>query len=217
MKILSLIAVLTALVLSSCNSTTEPGGNNLTDVIMPLKVGNLWVYDYIEFDSTGATIATGTDSLGVVGQVTIGGSTWYLFSNFSSDTTSVQNRKDGIYSVFEGKEWHVYLYPTKPGDRLYTRNDTVDDGDRVILEYTDVETINSSVTVPAGTFSCVKYVNRQEEHTLSTGYVWTPPSRTVDYVAPNKGLVQLTRYTRDRSTSPEYESYRRTLKSITLK
>jgi hypothetical protein len=209
------LLILCMFAVASCDTTTEPDDNTLSDVIIPLKVGNTWVYERVEFDSVGKTLSTITDTLSIFKETVINNEHWFAYTfSSSSDTSSVINRSDGFYYVRAGIEYHSNLYPCKAGDRFYSRRDT--SGNYIISEIKDVEGVSSMVHSGAGMFSCIKYVSHQENFNIATGTTNTGSDDYVEYFAPNKGMIQYLGYSMT-SGGISYERSRLTLMSYTLK
>lgn len=128
--------VLLAAGLAACDSSgadappliTQPSG---TSVLVPLAVGNTWVFERTETryanDGTviGETTASTPDTLRVVGTETHGGATWYRLASSPSSPSGllasaagglVANREDGYYSWFRANALRQYAYPARAGD-----------------------------------------------------------------------------------------------------
>ena len=152
MKILKLILALSLFFsLAACsdddNSVSTP--EKISKGIWPMAVGNTWAYETQYFDSdleNKSTLIFCDSALQINGQ-----SVYKLFSG--DDIIYLQNNTDGVYlgSDKPASDFFIeYKYPCSVGDTFSKR------GNQVL--YT-VESISDKITVPAGTFTCIKYVN----------------------------------------------------------
>jgi hypothetical protein len=112
--------------------------------IVPLAVGNKWILDVTKYDSTGTIIGSYVDSLMVVGDTLILTETWFI-----DHTGSLKiNRADGLYQWDDPGElpWLVLKYPTYVDDTFSSKSDTA-----------FVISIDTLITVPSGSYSCIRY------------------------------------------------------------
>ncbi len=148
-------------------------------VILPLTIGNQWISDVTEYNSSGQVTAHYIDTGYIGGDTIIVDTTWYLFldeDSASVDTSIWTNKDDGAWSWTDSAsapQALFFKYPANPGDSYPLYDVTV-----------TVESINESVTVPAGTFTCYYYrVHIPVYGTI--GRIW---------VAPNIGIVRAEEY-----------------------
>jgi hypothetical protein len=173
-----------ALFLFSCaDSSVAPPE---TGVIMPLKVGNVWVARLRAVDKNDSTIKDLVDTLMIIDEFTHNGETWYG----ASDGDSYINRADGLWKAPRGNmdcQCKVAKYPAQKGDTVHV-------GQLPVLlsgpgGYDSVATIvtavNMPTTVPAGTFNVYRY---QPMPVLPAGAILAAEER-LDF-APNVGLVR---------------------------
>ncbi len=174
-----------SLFLMSCNSGTEPPVDENSGPIIPLAVGNYWVYQEYSLNSDGSIdtdivhdllagfIITDTLSVSLNGdklktfQCSMYGPPDYI----SSKTRLIYSGKDGIYyagitiedSVTMSFNDLVFKYPANKGDETlahtFYHNIYGNSGnvpDYIVTTYTCVST-DSLFSTPVGDFRCVVY------------------------------------------------------------
>ena len=174
MKLHALSLIVAAMTLSACARSTEPV--DPVGVIMPLAVGNKWIAEYLEYNDGGVSRRR-LDTTSVERDTVIDGELRYMISV----ATGYVNRDDGLYmwglDRQLGSPVLFFKYPASVGDEIRPSSHA---GDSVWLVIR-VRSVNESVTVPAGTFSCYHYV-----FATNTGQ---EISRS--YLAPNVGFVKI--------------------------
>lgn len=156
-QILLSLAFLTAVV-SGCGDDDPPqqGGDIvLTDVLVPLAVGNVWSGTYTRFDSTGADSSSHVLTYEIIDDTTIGRFRWYVEELTIDDTLSTRSLYKNLHAglfrleteVFSDSALLSYKYPASRNDQ-YTR---IDRG------YVAIPTADTAIVVPRGTFSCIHY------------------------------------------------------------
>lgn len=147
-------------------------------VILPLAIGNQWLTSVTEYNESGQTTAEYTAIGTVVGDSTIEDRTWYLMvsDTAGADSSLWTNKDDGAWAWTDSAgapEALMLKYPTNPGESYPVYYVTV-----------TVESISTSITVPAGTFDCHYY--RAHIPIYGTiGKIWA---------APNVGVVRAEEY-----------------------
>jgi hypothetical protein len=163
-------------ILSGCKTegTTEPipsGPRDSNAVILPLKVGNRWIYKTTDYDSTGTPLRSRGDTTTIVRDTMIGSEKWFIDQGGVVQT----NRTTGLHLMDQtGETYLVNAYPA-------TLNQTY----RIYGAYgvtVKVMSLNQSVATTAGTFTCVVY----EWRLTSTGNKLSSLS-----YSPNVGLAKL--------------------------
>ncbi|MBX2989832.1 MAG: hypothetical protein KF749_01545 [Bacteroidetes bacterium] len=136
----------------SCSKDTEPTatGTNGTDVILPLKVGNQWIYQLTYSDTTRPSY----DTIAVTRDTLIGTEQWFLVRDLRFFSFGVgpretwwTNRSTGLWGRDSGVSWLEWKFPASVGDS-YLRPD----GDTVRILATNVP-----ISVPAGRFPSYQY------------------------------------------------------------
>ncbi|WP_347157014.1 hypothetical protein [Pontibacter chitinilyticus] len=155
--------------------------------IIPLQVGNQWLYEVSDYDGQGQVLSTYRFTRSVLRDTLINGSTWYLLN----DNTLVQNSDQGY--VYYNRAGHepVILYPNATyGGIGYS------------YRYTDfllwVLTTRTSQAAPvaniAGNFTCYEYAI-EKQYTRDGKLAFTVKEK--NYVAPEKGIVRSDLYYAD--------------------
>ncbi|MEP7217366.1 MAG: hypothetical protein ABI876_00535, partial [Bacteroidota bacterium] len=185
--------------ISGCGDSSSPSSpvtGNQSGKLIPLALGNQWLYATTLYDSTGATTGTRTDTTKVNADTLIQGEQWFFFNDDHAAPTA--NRSDGLY----------YWDPASGTARIYIRiPGTVGDSyERGNLRYTLVST-NTTVTVPAGVFSCYQLLvtdanNSNVESTIS--------------IAPGTGTVKIESRGK-RGDGSVFVGFRSEMKSYSLK
>jgi len=157
-QILSTLAILTV-VISGCGDDDPPqqGGDIvLTDVLLPLEVGNIWSGTFTQFDSTGADSSSHVLTYEIIDDTTIGRFRWYLEEQTLDDTLPVRNLYKNLPAGLFRLETEIFLGDSALMSFKYPvwRNDQYDRIDRgtVVVPSTD-----TAIVVPRGTYSCIHY------------------------------------------------------------
>ena len=160
--------------------------------IIPLALGNTWTYqsEEIQADGTKKLLEDG-DSGETIKAFFMNkqGASYYLsgedFGLWSNSTP--RGNEDAIIEISEeslkleliDKPTVYFQYPVKKGTK-YDLHFGQQLDDEAFSTMTVAE-LDVKITVPAGTFSCIKYEMREK----STGML-----ETVDYVSPGTGLIR---------------------------
>lgn len=168
--------------------------------IMPLVLGNTWIYqgESVETDRTTTPEEASQDAIRGMYQSEQGLFVYLESTDFGLwiQNTPQGNRDVEIVSDEEtsrltmiGKPTMYYRFPAEPGttyDLVY--GDAEEGGAYSAMTLVDV---GVEVTVPAGTFDCVKY----ESHVKETGEL-----ERIEYVSPGTGLIRTEEYLDDKLT-----------------
>jgi hypothetical protein len=167
---------------SSSSSNSKQISSSKSGDIFPLKVGNSFISkkDYYDL-SSGKFYSTRTDTLKIVSERVLNKDTMFLTNN---NNQYVINRPDGYWSengkVLEAK------YPGNVGDTFpsYTKitNDKPPD---TVTGYWKIVAVNEQVTVPAGTFNCIKYDSYHKS--IINGKIH---NRIITWWSPGFGLIK---------------------------
>ena len=150
----------------SCKDSQSPTASVDTSVIIPLKVGNMWIYKTTSWSVRANSDSTFySDTTRVNSQMVINNAVWFLVTTTTGvDTSKRQNRSDGLWGFdsLQGPEL-IIKYPANI-------NDTYG-------EYT-VVTTDTAIDVSAGRFNCYVYkrINSNSETKL--------------FFAPGIGLIK---------------------------
>lgn len=146
--------------LTSCkkeNSPTEPQGSS-NFIPLPLKHQNFWTFNHI--DSSGVTEYTNT----ITSTTVINNDTIYVFNDdWLFD-------KDGFY-YSDGVLYGLKVSnPSNSKEVVFPKNPSVGQMWTVKGFTLQLEAVNVSVTVPAGTFNCYKILDIPPSGSSSTQY-----------------------------------------------
>jgi hypothetical protein len=109
----------------------------------PLKVGNVWNYKLTSFDTSGVALAAPQDFVYQITKDTaVFNEQWYCMSG----ALYYINRTDGVWRVFNGTPVLFFKYPAKLSDSYSSSIGRI-----------RVMSIDTSITVPKGTFHCYQY------------------------------------------------------------
>lgn len=143
------VCLLLLIVLSSDCSDNDKSSNPKEAVeIWPLKIGNRWVLEDQLLDSVGNVLQLDTTAILIAKDTTIEGGTWYIATanGSSGEMLPGQIRDDGMWGWDGDSAVLVWKYPATIGDVFIIGFDTV-----------TTVSIDTSITVPAGTFVCINY------------------------------------------------------------
>ena len=132
------------------NPTDAPVTESSENAILPLEVGNYWVFETVTMEQDSTT--TQMDTMKVVNVSLIGGDPWYRVEDFG--TLRNFGKSTAIYA--KNTESIIFPYTAAVGD---TMNPMTESG---ILEG-EVLSTELAVSVPAGDYFC--YVYKFIEHT----------------------------------------------------
>ncbi len=177
MKKLFLI-IFFGIIVSSCNNSTTPENNQSKD-FWPLKVGNQWVMEIINYDSTGAVESRDTLTYNIFKDtITSNGKLFAMRLNDYEGFVMLINKPDGLYGIAvdqPGSETlELFLkYPANTGDFFLNG-----DGDSILVMST-----NEKITTKTGTYTCMKYFQK---------YIYNNPGERNDattYISPGYGPI----------------------------
>jgi hypothetical protein len=160
------------LLVASCgDKSTNP---KQVGQIWPLAIGNQWSFQLTEFDTNTVVISIDTLVLEVVKDTIIHNETFYLLTANGVRDPEVRpmtNREDGLWDYRDSDTIIILIkYPVTVGESFFQLYDSL------VVVSTD-----TLVTVPAGSFHCVRY----DDYLIATGRLLTHI-----YAAPNVGLVK---------------------------
>jgi hypothetical protein len=172
-----LILVIILIFVSSCSdSSTNPISNRK---IIPLEVGNQWIYKVDGYDSLGTNIISSRFDTTKVTDLDNG---WYSISKLSkfSTNTKFQNRNNGLYVFNQGFGGEFiglfFQFPTIK-DNEYNIN-----ASSIIIRDT-----KKQVVTDLGLFDCIVYYYSPTQKGLNYDY-------TLFYLTPNVGIIKVEFY-----------------------
>ena len=169
---------------------------NTPSALMPLNIGNSWVYRNTETDEMDSVFADYATSIDIKYDTLIKGEKWYDIEG----QVWFSNRSDGLWQRTGNSEVLAYKYPAKKGDTFSVKFSA-----SVPLEKATVMNVDTVITTKAGSFHslCYKY-----EEPGQAVYFW---------IAPKAGLVLEESYVSKSSGTGMYLSVKQELVSYVLK
>jgi hypothetical protein len=174
--------ILSLAVVASSYAQTPSTASDSHLPIMPLKVGNIWIYRFQWVDSNGVVRMTRLDTQRVISKMVCDGETWYRLNNGKSFYI---NRADGLWIQFDSsKVEHWARYPTKPGATFGADTSKDASGRWVMRIPTLVASVDTQITVPAGTYRAILYTTRHAQRSD-----WKTGAGTEHYYVPGVGEI----------------------------
>ncbi len=173
-KTLLLSCSLTAmLLLCFCtDSNREQPAEDAEEALLPLAIGNMWVYEHTATGDDGKVISTWRDTMRVVGTEEIKGNKWYQVKGFMvQDTILLASREDGLWMLNQDQQEIHYFNSKLDVGKTYTRPPSFN---------VELRNAAADISVPAGKFSCIHFSERFDN----------APSASSYYLAPGTGLVE---------------------------
>jgi|GEM_PF-4498743 len=174
--------------LNSCNDSPTKPFQKIE--IVPLSVGNVWIYQNRKLDSNGTIIKEYFDTIRVIKDTIIDGTRWYTYFEPSSDLW-YQNDEYGYrnYTILYPTWYHyyaLYKFPGKSGEEF-------EGFGRKKIDSTDAIYITK-----IGSFKSFKYIDNDK---YSFG-------KFADYyVSPGIGLVCRILYNKTETSEEYYIEY----------
>lgn len=140
-----------------------------TTVIMPLTIGDMWVYEVSALDTIDNMMKpVRIDTFEVTRDTIIDGERWFVVKDMTPPGGRVINREDGFWQCRRDQEPFLFLkYPASPGDEYSWNIRDITVENRVIAA-------DAEVTVPAGTFTCYKYTQLADLQNIIVDYYFVP-------------------------------------------
>jgi hypothetical protein len=131
----------------SCQKDEVMSNGNVTPpVIMPLAVGNQWIFRITEEDSLFHIVSTNYDTLRIIKDTLIANEKWCL----DNDGEIYSNRSTGLWKIVNGAPSLLLKYPANTTDS-YLSGDI--NGGNLI----DVASTRRYIHVPDGDYECYMY------------------------------------------------------------
>ncbi|OGU63925.1 MAG: hypothetical protein A2499_03580 [Stygiobacter sp. RIFOXYC12_FULL_38_8] len=143
MKKLILFTLFLILILVSCKNEDSIVNQNTLHELVPLKIGNWWAFQRINYDSTGNAVSTFIDTMKVLRDTVIQNERWFITNYYGI----YRNATNGVrFWDSTNNSSYVYLYPVKEHDMFVM-------GSAIV----EVISTNEKLKVPYGDISCVHY------------------------------------------------------------
>lgn len=174
MKIAVILALL-VLFNTNCKNNDSVNSSNDSSVIMDLKVGNQWAYEFKAFDSVGTVQFTDTLVYKIVRDTTINSIKWFFIGNDSYAIELLTNKSDGLWYMRISDDGIpgqsavlIAKYPGSVNDSWLTT-----DSSTAKLIAKEV-----GVSIPLGNFSCYHYSITEKHAQYSSQSVYFPIGKT---------------------------------------
>ena len=140
-----------------------------TTQIMPLALGNSWIYQYSLFDTVIKEFKPiSVDTFLVTGDTVVDDETWYFVKTMTPEGGRVINRSDGLWQYRQEVEPFLFLkFPVEKGDEYVTMIGPTQVVNRV-------NGVGVDISVPAGQFKCYKYSHFVKQHNLVVDFYYQP-------------------------------------------
>jgi len=185
------VAVIITLVIAmagAARGTAQTSAN----VIVPLSIGNYWIYEVTLNDTANTVVETRYDTVAVVSDTMVNSVHWFCLNK----GTWVRNTVEGYYykPLPQWSEQLVVPYPAVYADEFnidtvhITRDSLNGEPDTLQVGYRVVST-NATITVPEGTYTCYDYkpgIWQMSGLEIAASI----PDRAQYWFAPQTGLIQ---------------------------
>jgi hypothetical protein len=165
------------------------------DDIIPLKVGNLWIYKTDKYDQNGTLNSSQYSSHCILKDTSKYGETFYLFEGFLPWI----NKADGLYVLGQDSLPELFLKYPAPENDSYTNKMN----DSIIIKKTD-----EKLNIPSGNFKCYKYQVNNTANPNITSFL---------YVSPGTGIVQIEDYNKSSDSDSTFLMSRTVLHQFFLR
>lgn len=180
MRLVLLLLLTTLLMSSGCDRSRGILDNSSSGEIIPLKVGNRWVYKLTQFDEEGDVLGSDQYAARVDRDTVLNNETWYFLVDANRILALATNRADGYWVrevtvlagavVGVGEPYLSAKYPATVGEMYPNDDDYV----------TTVTSTGTEVSIPAGAHDCYQYLRMSATR---------PYESTFYYRAPGVGTV----------------------------
>jgi hypothetical protein len=167
----NILLILSILIISSCKKENNPIDNGISQETIPTKIGNQWLSSITRYDTSGAILSIGNDTIWISRDTTIQGIKYFTFL----EGQFIPESRNGNVS-------RIHLYDARNTSSGFVKWDSP--GEVIIYKYPSqigesyVYALDTSITVPAGTFKCVCYKAELGEFT------------TLSFICPGIGFVK---------------------------
>ena len=182
-----------------CSGDNPVESNNSIPAIIPLAIGNSWSFSTTMYDTLGSIQAQLEITQTVTGDTTLFGKRLFKYyslwaANTDSGIISYSGYSISSFSPTDTVASYVllYKYPARPGDNFRTGMSVV--------------SIDTLITVPAGSFNCIKY--QSSIYSPLDGYI---------YIAPGIGIIKTINYYYNLKSDPSRLAEIMELKTYVLK
>jgi hypothetical protein len=190
--------------LVSCHDMGPGPSSSTISNILPLNVGNKWVAFVTPYDSLGKAGLGSSTTIELVRDTVIESQRWFYYLGFGRKVAyrcTESGAAVRLVSPNIGENEGIrYKQPCTRGETYRLAMISLSpDGDRITLDSTyicTVKSIDTVITVPAGTFHCIHYYVREYDGADS----WD------DFLAPGSGWIKYVQYIAPVPGRPAYVS-----------
>jgi hypothetical protein len=162
------ISILIILISLSCHKESPTESNPIEKIpIVPLNLGNSWIYSGTSYDTLGSIIETFSQHYNVTKDSVISNVRYFLFNGYLSVNTD-----SGLISIVGFKKEYYFNYPVLLNERFHSLAN-----DYFILS------LDTIIQVPAGTFHCIRYECYNGNIRIGT-----------DFISPGNGVIKFITY-----------------------
>jgi hypothetical protein len=180
--VLLIVLSLIVAVLTGCKKDDNPvNTDTVTGALMPLKIGNFWVFETTYYDTSGSIMGVDTTGFMVVRDTTINNEKWYFIGFDSTAKEMISNRSNGLWyaRLASGTDSAIapYLYAKYPASVNYSW--LLSDSSKV--KVMSIDTSLALPTIPDTNFRCYLYGHIEKGATRSLYF---------KFIAPGIGFVR---------------------------
>ena len=167
--------------------SSHSGGKD--SVLIPLSVGNMWVYEVTEYSDSFEVMKTYYDTVSIVKDTSIMGDHWfYQLTSSNGNYTMVTNFEGGVYWMFADKSFKAqsdpflaFAYPSPAGQQYTFANFTAEVADTALLAST-----------PFGQKECYLYVLSNPESPVTVEFIISPGVGVLSIVRKQNDQIMVT-------------------------
>ncbi|MBX3042950.1 MAG: hypothetical protein KIT33_01760 [Candidatus Kapabacteria bacterium] len=180
--------------------------NQEKNVLMPLKVGNMWLYEVKQFDSSGTMINEYIDSIEVLEKINFRGETWFrvrMIDMGSTWNSILTNTDKGLYRADENTtldcRFIVAQYPENRSQIIALHEENVMimyfDGQKDVIDTVTTQYLIELNANYTASFKSANYPAREySTYWRALELVDSKTLHKVDVFVPNIGLFEHKRY-----------------------
>jgi hypothetical protein len=151
-RVIALLGILAI----GCNSPTLTD-NSTPSEIWPFAIGNRWAGRVTSYNEVGGIDSTWFRTYSITGTIDLFDGQWYQ----SNPDSYYRNTSNGCYHRIDGRNEFLLKYPGNLGDtcnsQRYVRITSTGQIVDTVYGQTTITAVDTMVTVPRGTFTCMEY------------------------------------------------------------
>ena len=187
MRNLILLFILTTLFVSQigCKKTDNPVSPSSSDVIWPVKLGNTWTQELINFRPDGSELNRQTTTNSINGSKHVLGKDYAMLNTGAF----LRNDDQGAWMLRgdSSREFFAFKYPGSVGESFTKDTDEsfINGKDQILPGVAHIISIDTIITVTAGQFHCYGYEYDYSSTIDSKIYV-----KNLFFLSPNIGAIE---------------------------